>query len=83
MKVLYFAWLRQRTGIAEENIDIPGEVETIADLVAWLRLRGEGFEHAFAEPAAVRSAVDQVQVTADASIKGANEVAFFPPMTGG
>jgi len=83
MKILYFAWLRQRTGIGEEEVELPGDVETVGDLVAWLSARGEGYEHAFAEPAAVRSAVDQVQVPLDASIRRAREVAFFPPMTGG
>ena len=69
MKALYFAWVRERVGRAEEELAPPPTVETVGDLIAWLRERGEGYALAFDKPAA--------------SIAGAKEVAFFPPMTGG
>ena len=83
MKALYFAWVRERVGAAEEELDPPPSVETVGDLVAWLRTRGEGYAHAFDRPGAVRAALDRVHARSEASIKGAKEVAFFPPMTGG
>src|ERR1700722_3099641 len=83
MKALYFAWVRERVGTAEEELSPPSTVETVGDLIAWLRERGEGYAHAFDKPAAVRAALDRVHARSDASIAGAKEVAFFPPMTGG
>lgn len=83
MKVLYFAWLRERTGVAEEEIAPPAEVETVGDLVAWLKKRGPEFAHAFENEAVVRAAVDHSHVPLDTPIGNAREVAFFPPMTGG
>jgi sulfur-carrier protein len=83
MKALYFAWVRERVGRAEEDLDPPPTVETVGDLIAWLCGRGEGYAHAFAKPAAVRAALDRVHARSDASIAGVKEVAFFPPMTGG
>jgi sulfur-carrier protein len=83
MKALYFAWVRERVGKAEEELDPPATVATVGDLVAWLAERGEGYEHAFAKPLMVRAALDRVHARADARIAGAKEVAFFPPMTGG
>lgn len=82
MKVLYFAWLRERIGESAEEVDAAG-CETVADLVAALRAKGERYEVAFADHAAVRVAVDQALCESDAPLKGASEVAFFPPMTGG
>ncbi len=83
MKILYFAWVRQKTGKAEENIEVPESVETVADLIAWLRGKGGGYEHAFADLRLIRSAVDQVHATPDTTIRDAREIAFFPPVTGG
>jgi len=83
LKVLYFAWIRERVGKAEEEIDPPATVKTVADLVAWLRGRGEEFEYAFGEEAIVRAAIDKTHAQPDAPIAGASEIAFFPPMTGG
>ena len=83
MKALYFAWVRERVGRAEEELDLPPTVATVGDLIAWLSGRGEGYALAFAKPAAVRAALDRVHARSDASIAGAKEVAFFPPMTGG
>jgi molybdopterin synthase sulfur carrier subunit len=83
VKVRYFAWVRERVGLAEEDLDPPASIATIADLVAWLTKRGEGYAYAFENPKVIRAAIDKSHVRADAPIQGANEVAFFPPMTGG
>ena len=83
MKAVYFAWVRERVGKAEEEIDPPAEVVTVADLVAWLSARDEGYAHAFENPKVVRAALDRTHVKPDARIAGAREIAFFPPMTGG
>ena len=74
---------RERVGTGEEELNPPSTVETVGDLIAWLRERGEGYAHAFDKPAAVRTALDRVHARSDASIAGVKEVAFFPPMTGG
>lgn len=83
MKALYFAWVRERIGVAEEEIDPPSEVVTVRQLIQWLSGRGEGYAAAFANPATIRAAVDRTHATADAPISSAREIAFFPPMTGG
>jgi molybdopterin synthase sulfur carrier subunit len=83
MKLLYFAWLRERIGKNAEEIELPSGVATVADLVAFLASRGEEYAHAFQNPGAVRAAIDRAHVKADAPIAGAHEIAFFPPMTGG
>lgn len=83
MKLVYFAWVRERVGQAEEHVDPPAEVGTVAELVDWLRTRGEGYAHAFENARVIRAAVDHVHVKPNFSLSGAREVAFFPPMTGG
>ena len=83
MKLLYFAWVRERIGKPEEEVELPSEVRTVGDLIDWLRARGEEYAHAFANPKVIRAAIDRAHVKADAAIAGAREVAFFPPMTGG
>ncbi|MBX6425690.1 MAG: molybdopterin converting factor subunit 1 [Variibacter sp.] len=83
MKILYFAWMRERVGKAEEDVTPPAEVATVAQLVEWLAGRGEEYAHAFANPKIVRAAIDRTHVKPDAPIAGAREIAFFPPMTGG
>jgi sulfur-carrier protein len=83
MKALYFAWVRERVGMDEEELHLPPTVETVGDLIAWLSGRGEGYARAFDKPGAVRAALDRVHARNDVSIAGAKEVAFFPPMTGG
>lgn len=83
MKILYFAWVRQKTGIAEEDIQLPAEVTTVTDLIGWLRGRGPEFAHAFEDTRIIRAAVDQVHAQPETAIAGAREVAFFPPVSGG
>jgi molybdopterin synthase sulfur carrier subunit len=83
IKLVYFAWVRERVGLSEETVALPEGVATIADLVCWLKSRDEGYEAAFANAAVVRAAIDRHHVKPDAAIAGASEIAFFPPMTGG
>ncbi|WP_185804504.1 molybdopterin converting factor subunit 1 [Pontivivens nitratireducens] len=81
MKVLYFAWLRERIGTGSEEVET--NASTVAKLVAELTSREDRYAAAFADMSAVRVAVDQTMTDIDASLTGAAEVAFFPPMTGG
>jgi molybdopterin synthase sulfur carrier subunit len=83
LKVLYFAWVRERVGQPEEEVDPPAEVTTVAQLVEWLSGRGDEYAHAFANPKVVRAALDRTHVKPEAPLAGAREIAFFPPMTGG
>lgn len=83
MKLRYFAWVRERIGKPEEDIEVPANIATVGELMAWLASRGEEYAHAFANPKVIRAAIDRTHVRADAAIKGAGEIAFFPPMTGG
>ena len=83
MKVRYFAWMKRTVGTSDEEVAPPANVETVGELVAWLRGRSAGHAEALAEGAAFGAAVDQRTVTFDAPLAGAREVAFFPPFTGG
>lgn len=81
MRVLYFAWLRERIGVPSEEVET--RAATVADLVGELKLREARYEAAFADMRSVRVAVDQELTDLDAPLAGVSEVAFFPPMTGG
>jgi len=81
MKVLYFAWLRERIG--EPFDEVETNAATVSDLVAELSAREDRYAAAFADITAVRVALDQELSDFDASLEGVSEVAFFPPMTGG
>ena len=83
MKLLYFAWLRERVGKGEEVVEPPAGVTTVADLMTWLAGRGEEYAFAFENPNIIRAAINRAHVKASAPVAGAKEVAFFPPMTGG
>lgn len=83
VKLLYFAWVRETIGRAEEVIELPPSVTTVAGLVVWLRGRGAEYQSAFANPSVVRAAIDRTHAKPDAAIAGAREIAFFPPVTGG
>jgi molybdopterin synthase sulfur carrier subunit len=83
MKLIYFAWVRERIGKPEEDVTLPGDVKTVADLLRWLRSRGEEYEHALQYPDVIRVAINQEHVDHRESLAGANEIALFPPMTGG
>jgi len=83
VKVLFFAGLREQLGTPGEEIELPGGVSTVAGLRAHLRARGGNFEKVLAEKSLVRAAVNQDMVQPTAAIKAGDEVAFFPPVTGG
>lgn len=83
MKLLYFAWVRERIGKTEEEVAPPASVATVSDLIAWLAARGEEYAYAFENPAVIRAAIDRKHVQPDTPIAGAREIALFPPMTGG
>jgi sulfur-carrier protein len=83
VKLVYFAWVRERIGKPQEEIAVPASVATVAELIEWLRARGEEYAHAFDNPKVIRAAIDRAHARPDAAIAGAREIAFFPPMTGG
>lgn len=83
MKILYFAWIRQRIGKSADELSVPEEVATVSDLIDWLQSRGAGYAAAFADRDALRMAVNQEHVDAAHPVSNGDEVAFFPPVTGG
>ena len=83
LRIVYFAWVREKVGRSMEDVVLPEGLATVADLVAWQRERGDGFAEAFARPEVIRVAIDQTHVKSTASLAGAREIAFFPPVTGG
>jgi sulfur-carrier protein len=83
VKILYFAWLRERIGKAEEELEPPPGVTTVGQLMGWLAGRDQDYAAAFANPRVIRAALDRTHVKPEAAITAAREVAFFPPMTGG
>ena len=82
-KILYFAWVRERVGVAEEEIALPASTTTVDDLLDWLATRSPGHAAALADRGAIRVGVDQEFARGDAAITGAKEIAIFPPVTGG
>jgi molybdopterin synthase sulfur carrier subunit len=83
LTILYFAWLRERTGTAEECVTPPAGTTTVGELIDWLEQRGPGYAGAFANRRAVRCAVNQEFADPATRIGPGDEVAFFPPVTGG
>jgi molybdopterin synthase sulfur carrier subunit len=83
MKLIYFAWLRSRIGLTEEQVDAPPEVRTVSDLLAWLTTRGPGYALALADLSVIRVAVNQDYAGRDRVLAPGDEVALFPPVTGG
>lgn len=83
VKLVYFAWVRERIGKSEETIELPNSVTTVADLLAHLRQRGDGYEAALQTPRVIRVAIDQQHAGHKEPIGAAREIALFPPMTGG
>lgn len=83
MRVLYFAWVRQKVGLAEEEVAPPAQVRDVAGLMAWLTDRSAGHAAAFADPRQLRAAVNQDFAAPDHPVAAHDEVAFFPPVTGG
>ncbi len=83
MKLKYFAWVRERIGTDEEDVDLPADVVSVRDLLGWLKGRGEGYEQALHYPEAIRVAINHEHVHHSEPVAGATEIALFPPMTGG
>jgi len=83
MKVLYFAWVRERIGVDCEEVSPPAAVGDVGSLIAWLTRRSEGHAEALGDPGRVRVAVNQEAVGPEHPVGPGDEVAFFPPMTGG
>ena len=83
MKVLYFAWLRTKVGKSEEDVTPPEGVADVGGLIDWLIQRGDGYATAFADLSVVRVAVNQEYVGFDHPVRQGDEVAMFPPVTGG
>jgi sulfur-carrier protein len=82
-KLKYFAWVRERIGMSEEEVELPADVKTAGDLLKFLSSRGDGFAEALQHPKVIRVAINLEHVGHDEPIAGAREIALFPPMTGG
>ena len=82
-KLVYFAWVRERIGLPEEDVQLPAGTETVSDLLVWLKGRGEEYENALKHAEFIRVAIDHEHVDHGERIAGAREIALFPPMTGG
>lgn len=83
IRLVYFAWVRERIGHASEDVELPASVLTVADVMTWLAARGPEYAYAFERPQVIRAALDKVHAQPGAPIEGAREIAFFPPVTGG
>ncbi len=83
LHIAYFAWVRERMGVADETVEVPAHVADVGALVAWLAARDERGALAFAEPDRIRAAIDGAMTGPDAPLSRAREVALFPPVTGG
>lgn len=83
MKLRYFAWVRERIGQSEEEVELPDGIDDITELMNWLAGRDDGYAAAFAQPEIIRAAINQEHADHSASVRDAGEIAFFPPMTGG
>ncbi|MEJ2026547.1 MAG: molybdopterin converting factor subunit 1 [Limibacillus sp.] len=83
MKILYFAWLRQKTGVGEEEVTLPDSVATVGELVDWLAARGPGYAEALSDRGALRIAVNQEYAKESDPVAQGDEIALFPPVTGG
>lgn len=83
VRLVYFAWVREKIGRSDEMVDLPAEIATAKDLIAWLKARGGEYAAAFEREDVIRVAVDRAHVKPSASIRGAREIALFPPVTGG
>ena len=82
LKILYFAWVREKTGKSEEIVDVPANVSSVTDLIGWLKSLGPEYAEAFARSDVIRVAIDRAHVKPSSSLAGAREIAFFAPVTG-
>ena len=83
VQLLYFAWVREKTGCSEEKLTLPAELVTVRDLIRWQKQRSDEFGEAFKDEEVIRVALDQQHAGQDSLLAGAREIAFFPPVTGG
>jgi len=83
LKLVYFAWMRDKIGKADENVEVAGSVATVGDLVTWLSSQSDNYRDAFADMNTVRCAINLDYVQIDAVLNDGDEVGFFPPVTGG
>lgn len=83
MRLLYFGWVRVQIGIGSETLELPSDITDVRALLDWLKQRGEGYRVAFEDLATIRVAINQEMATLDTLISSEDEVALFPPMTGG
>lgn len=83
IRILYFAWLKDRLGVGEEEVELPEEVDQVGRLIEWMRARGSLHESVFASAGRIRAAVNQDFATELSPVRPGDEVAFFPPVTGG
>jgi molybdopterin synthase sulfur carrier subunit len=83
MKLLYFAWVKDRVGLAEETVVLPSSVKTVSQLLDWLASRGENYANALADADSIRIAVNQTYIQENQIVSNDDEVALFPPVTGG
>lgn len=83
MKILYFAWLRSKIGVGEEHVSPPPNVTTVGQLIDWLKTLSSGHAAAFGQPSLIRAAVNQDYASLEQAVGANDEVAFFPPVTGG
>ena len=83
VKLLYFAWVREKIGRASEEITVPADIVTVGDLMSWLKTQGPEYAEAFHRAEVIRASIDQSHVKPATPIGAAREIAFFPPVTGG
>jgi molybdopterin synthase sulfur carrier subunit len=83
MQLLYFGWVKQRIGVDKENVALPADVTDVRGLIGWLNTRGPKYQAALKDLASLRVAVNQELTDLDATLRDGDEVALFPPMTGG
>jgi molybdopterin synthase sulfur carrier subunit len=82
VRIVYFAWVRERIGKGSEEIELPDTVITVGDLIAHLATLGEEYAAAFEVPQVIRAAINEEHAEHDEAIGDAREIALFPPMTG-
>lgn len=83
VRLVYFAWVRERIGRGEEEVSLPPAVRTVADLLEWLKARGETYAEALRHAPSIRVALDRRHAPHETMLGSAREIALFPPMTGG
>ncbi|MCM5558404.1 molybdopterin converting factor subunit 1 [Pleomorphomonas sp. JP5] len=83
VRLVYFAWVRERIGLSDERVRLPESIRTAGEMIAWLSERGDNYAYALESPSTIRVAVDQLHIEQNEALGAAQEIALFPPMTGG